>query len=105
MANSFHIKRGDTSPTLVQTLLDSAGAAVSLAGATANIHVFTRRGVSVVDEAVIVFDAEAGIINYDFAGIAQGNYDYEIEVTYSDASIETFPNAGFDLLIVERDLS
>lgn len=106
MANTFYIKQNDTSPILEQTLKDPNGDVVSLIGASANIHIFTRRGVSAVDTSVTISgDGSAGIIQYTFSGLAVGNYNYEIEVAFSDGSFETFPNVGYDLIIVEVDLA
>lgn len=100
MANTFYIKRNDTSPKLTQTLSDAAGDAVVLTGASVNLHVFTRRNVSVINAAMTIT-----VVQYTFTAMNAGNYNYEIEVTYADTSVETFPNVGFDLLVVERDLA
>ena len=105
MSDTFYMKRGDTSPGLVKTLLNPDGTAVDLTGAAINIHVFDRNGNSVIDASATIDDAAAGIVSYIFGAIAAANYNYEFEVTYSDSSIETFPNSGFDLLVVERDLA
>ena len=106
MANTFYIKSGDTSPILQQTLSGADGAAVSLVGATARVHVSDRYGAVSIDEAATIVDAANGVISYTFDGTqAVGNFKYEIEVTYSDASIEKFPNVGYDFIIVSRSIA
>lgn len=105
MAETFYIKRNDTAPILTQTLTDAAGEAIDLTGATVNFHVNNRRGVNVIDAGMTILNATAGIVTYTFGVIAAGNYEFEVEATMADTSVETFPNAGFDILIVERDLA
>ncbi len=106
MANTFYIKDNDTSPTLQQTLQDADGDAVNLTGATVTIHISNRQEVIQIDAAATIVTAASGIVSYTFDGtLGAGNYYYEFEVVASDASIETFPNSGKDLIIVERDLA
>ena len=105
MAETFYIKQNDTSPILVQTLTNAAGTAVDVTGGTVNIHVNDRRGVNVVDAAATINVAASGIVQYQFAALSAGVYEFEFEVTFADSSVQTFPNVGFDLLIVDRDLA
>ena len=105
MADTFYLKRGDTSPTLQQTLLNAAGDAVDITGAAVTIHVTDRYGTNVIDAAASISDASVGVVQYELGAIPQGNYEFEFEVVYANSKIETFPNAGFDILVVERDLA
>ena len=109
MSEVFHLKRGDTSPRLAKQLLDHDGAAVSLSGATVVFHMKDGDGNVVVDGgAATVTDAAAGEVRYDWqagdtdeAGIFYG----EFEVTYADASVETFPNSGYLTIAITADIA
>jgi len=106
VSTTFYIKENDTSPILQSTLQDASGAGVLLVGATVRIHVVDRYGTVLIDDAATVSDAANGIVTYEFDGTQSiGNLLYEFEVTYSDTSIETFPNVGYDLMIVTKDLA
>ena len=105
MAETFYIKANNTSPKIVQTLTDAAGVGVDITGGSVNIHVNDRRGNNIIDAAATIVTAASGIVSYDFAGLANGVYEFEFEATYADTSTETFPNAGFDILLVDRTLA
>jgi hypothetical protein len=99
--STFYLKVGDTSPILTQTLRNSAGEAINLASATVLIRVISVYGATVLTASATIDDATAGEISYEFAGdLAVGTYRYEFEVTYSDSAVETFPNVGYNDLIV-----
>lgn len=102
MANTFTIKQGDTSPILNEILQDPAGAAIDLTGATVRFHAINPYGVVALDVAATVVTPAAGLVSYAFDGtLAAGTYQYEFEVTYADTAIETFPNEGFNDLVVD----
>ncbi len=106
MSTTAYIKLGNTSPILQQTLQDSAGVGVNLVSAAVRIHVNTINGTNIIDAAATIVTAADGIVSYTFDGtLTEGNYWYEFEATYSDSSIETFPNSGYNLLVVERVLA
>ena len=101
MSTTFYMKTNDTSPILELTLLDSSGTAINLTSATANIHVTDMNKTVLIDAAVTLQDASNGVVRYTFDGTLEaGNYLFEIEVTYADSSIETFPNVGYNELII-----
>ena len=105
---SFHIKRGDTSPSLVYAL---SPASVVLTGASVVFSLRNRAtGTVVVSRAAAVVEIATGTptIRYDWpAGDtdAAGIYDAEFEVTYSDLSVETFPNASNITIVITEDIA
>lgn len=104
--STFYLKANNSSPILVQNLLDAAGTPINLTSATVRIHVNTQYNVNVVDAAASVDNVASGTVSYTFDGtITDGNYFYEFEVTYADSSVETFPNSGYNVLVVDRTLA
>jgi uncharacterized protein YfaS (alpha-2-macroglobulin family) len=100
---AFTIKQFDTSPSIRATLKDAAGTPVLLNGATVQIVVKTLDGVVVIEEPMTITTPLAGGVEYDWqtgdTSVA-GTYFVEFEVTYTDLSIETFPNDGFLPLVI-----
>ena len=106
---TFYVKQNDTSPSILATLKDAAGAAVSLAGASVRLHMrkigFTQ---VTVDQAATIVTAASGEVRYDWVAAdtaAVGSYEAEIEVSYADGSIETFPNDGFIRVEITDDIA
>jgi hypothetical protein len=104
----FKIKRGDTSPALRMQLVPT----VNLTGATVRFNMTGpfEAPTKVVNRQVggIVGLATAGVVRYDWrAGdtIKAGVYQAEFEITYSDGTIETFPNGEHIQVSVLPDLS
>lgn len=98
MSQVFKTKTGDTSPSIKYALLPTS---VVLTGAAVTFTM-TARGSSTptVDgaSANIVTATGTPTVSYDWqAGDTDnaGEYVAEFEVTYSDGSIETFPNDGY----------
>lgn len=102
------IKRNDTSPAFTAALLDSVGAPVNLAGAAARFLMRDpRTRVLVVDGAMTIVDEAAGTVRYDWvAGDTKkaAVYQVEVQVTFLDGTIETFPNGSHHRLEVLKDL-
>ena len=96
---AFVIKQGDTSPALLVTLQDSGRQPVSLNGSTVLFHFRGTRGSATpVTAPAVIVDAEAGQVRYDWRAedtATAGDYEGEFEVTYSDGTVETFPNDGY----------
>lgn len=105
---AFRIKQNDTSPSLEATLSDANLVPVNLTSATVMLHMKAIGGDVVLDEQMTVTDAVGGVVQYDWqAGdtATVGTYYVEFEVTYSDASVEPFPNTGSLPLVITRELN
>ena len=105
---AFRIKTNDTSPKLALTLEDALGNAVGLAGCSARFHMKAFGASSLkIDAAASIEDNVNGTIEYSWTGTdtdTAGTYYGEIEVTYADSTIETFPNNGYFTIIIKEDL-
>jgi hypothetical protein len=105
---AFSIKQNDTSPALQATLKDAALVPIDLTGATVMFHMKSVDGTIKVDEAMTITNNEGGVVQYNWqAGDTDtvGTYYVEFEVTYADASVETFPNNGNKVVTVVRELN
>jgi hypothetical protein len=95
---AFTIKQGDTSPALVASLTTGSGQPVSLAGATVLFHIRGTRSSTAKTAPATVVDAANGRVRYEWTAddtAVAGDFECEFEVTYSDGSIETFPNDDY----------
>jgi hypothetical protein len=105
---AFKIKTNDTSPKLTVDLTDGSGAAISLAGSTARFHMKKYGETSLkVDASANITDADNGRVEYSWASgdtDTAGTYYGEIEITYGDETVETFPNSGYFTIIIQEDL-
>jgi hypothetical protein len=105
---AFSIKQNDTSPSLQATLKDAALTPINLTGANVRLHMKSVDGTLKIDQPMSVVTPTQGIIQYDWqAGDTDtvGTYYVEFEVTYSDASVETFPNNGSKVVSVVKELN
>lgn len=105
---AFSIKQNDTSPALQATLKDAALAPIDLTGATVKFHMKSLDGNIKVDTAMTITNNEGGVVQYNWqAGDTDtvGTYYVEFEVTYADASVETFPNNGNKVITVVKELN
>lgn len=108
LTDSFVIKQGDTRPSLRTTLRDANGNAINGSAATVRFHMRKQRSATaVIDAPATWVDQANGVVEYawqtgdtDVAGI----FDYDFQVTFSDDTIESFPNAGADQLEIEPSL-
>lgn len=92
----FTIKKNDTRPVLEATLTAADGSAIDLTGATCRFHMATPSAVK-IDAVADVHDAAGGIVRYTWQEgdtDTSGRFQAEIEVTYADGGVETFPNSG-----------
>lgn len=89
---------------------ESAG--VDLIDAVSVRAIAKRNGVSVV-LPVTVFDSATGVVDVALGalpadwlpkGPSIGKWQFEVEVTYTNGSILTWPNEGYDEIEVYRDL-
>ncbi len=105
---AFNIKQNDTSPSLQATLKDASGTAIVLTGASVRFHMKALDGTVKVDAAMTITDNLNGVVQYDWqTGDTDtvGSYSVEFEVTYSDSTIETFPNNQNLTISVVRELN
>ena len=106
---TFYIKQNDTSPALLATLQDADGNAVNVTGGSIRFHMRQIGSTAVdVDEAAVIVTPLQGTVRYDWlaADTAEiGSYQAEFEVTYADASIETFPNDGYIRVNITGDIA
>lgn len=105
---AFTIKQSDTSPSIQATLQDSDGNAVNINGASVRFHMKAVGGAVVIDQPMTIVNAAGGIVRYDWQTgdtDTPGTYYVEFEVTYSDNTIETFPNNTNETVLVIPQLN
>lgn len=105
---AFSIKQNDTSPSLQATLKDAALDPINLTAANVRIHMKSVDGTLKIDAPMTVVTPLEGLVQYDWqVGDTDtvGTYYVEFEVTYADASIETFPNNGSKVVSVVKELN
>jgi len=95
----FYIKQNDTSPALEVTLQDSDGNPVNVFGASVEFHMRPQANDTVkVSSPGEVVDGPAGIVRYNWSTgdtDTPGDFWAEFQITYSDSTIETFPNTTY----------
>ena len=106
---TFYVKQNDTSPAMLATLQDADGNAVDLTAASVRFHMRAiGSNQTTVDAAATIVTAASGIVRYDWDATdtdTVGSYQAEFEVTYADASIETFPNDGYIRVEITDDIA
>ena len=101
------LKQNDTAPKLQVTLRDGDGDLKVLTGATAKIlvrHQITR---TTKVDATATVTSTTGLIEYQWLAAdtdTVGIYELEIQVTYSDSTIETFPSGSYVALRIVGDI-
>lgn len=107
---AFYIKQNDTAPALRAILKDGDGEAIDLTDATIRFHMREIGGSTVKVDGVspAQLPPTSGIVQYDWVAAdtdTVGSYQGEFEVTYSDGSIETFPNNGYIRIQITDDIT
>ena len=106
---TFYVKQNDTSPAMLATLQDASGNAINITGASVRFHMRKiGRTELIVDADVAIVTEESGLVRYDWDAADTdtiGSYQAEFEVTYADASIETFPNDGYIRVEITDDIA
>jgi hypothetical protein len=110
---TWTVKRRDTGPFIADTLLDSSGAPVNVTGARGKFHMATWDLSTVLINAAITGPSggaldTTGQFEYHWASadtLANGVFLAEVEITYADGTIETFPNGGHAVVSIEADLA
>lgn len=106
--DSFTVKSGDRREPITRTLRDSASAVINLTGCTVKFRMKKKRGSAgafKVDTAATIVTPPGtdGIVRYSWAAIdvdTPGSYRGWFEVTFADATKQTFPNDGHILVMV-----
>lgn len=105
---AFYIKQNDTSPSILAELKDANNDAVNITSATAKIFIKSIDGILKVNEDMQIINPTLGVVRYDWqVGDTDtvGTYSVEFQVTYTDNSVETFPNTGSVALVVTKELN
>jgi hypothetical protein len=105
MADTFYLKRGDTSPMMKYTLIPKT----NLTGAVVVFNMTYKTGLEVVvrQQAEVIGPPEDGVVGYEWAATDSenvGEHSAEFEVTYVDGKVETFPNSDYIRVLVTSDL-
>ena len=105
----FYIKQNDTAPSIQATLKDADGIAVSLAGATVSFKMRKQGSATAkVNAAATIVNSAEGIVKYNWIAAdtnTVGTYQAEFQVTYANATVETFPNATYLKVKVIDDIA
>lgn len=104
------LKRNDTAPSFTATCTDSAGDAVDITGATIRFHMVGPAPSSAVkvDAAATIVSGAAGTVRYDWQTgdtDTSGSYKAEVEVTFTDSTIRTFPTSNYSIVRIVSDLA
>src|SRR5687767_9479024 len=105
---TVHMKRGDTAPAFRARCLDG-DTPVNLTGSTVRFIMEDASGVTTVDAAAAPDDqaAQPGWVQYAWStGDTDtiGAYRAELEVTFPDGTIQTFPQDDYVRVYVLADL-
>jgi len=100
----FDIKKDDTSPAIRFNLIPDS---FSLFGASVRFQMRNSVLGTVIDEPAEVISFVPPVVQYnwkvgDTAEVSQ--YQAEFRVEYADGAIETFPNKGFIIVNVNKDV-
>lgn len=103
------IKRGDTKPVLVYPVVDAAGVAVNLTGATVKLtmRTLTSATPAVSNAAVTITNPTGGLVTYSWSAAdtaVAGAYLVEFPVTFGDGSTQTYPTDGYLDITIEPKL-
>lgn len=107
---AFTIKQFDTSPTIGMNLQAADGSAIDITRAlSVRFHMRPLGEVDpVIDARARVINAAGGVVAYDWLPkdtAVPGRYEAEVEVTYTDGSVETFPNGGYEIITIVDDVT
>jgi hypothetical protein len=103
VANNLDMKRGDTAPNLVLNLTDGS-TPVDLSAA-AEIRVVIRFGAKLISRSVDGSSNGQIVMRWQDGDLDQsGVYTGEVEVTWSDGTIQTWPAQGNFFVTVRDDI-
>ena len=112
MGRTFPIKRGDTNPNMVVTILDPDGVPLDLTNAssvkvTAKGYVNGELTTIIDDVAMGVVDAANGKVQHFTLAAhtaVEGTFQVLFKITWNDATITRVPSQGYGHLEVEESL-
>ena len=107
MRETFYLKEGDTSPSLLYAL---SPATVDLTGASVVFNMRRKGDAVKVNRAAAMIVTTTGTptVRYDWNAAdtdTAGIYEAEFEVTYSGGAVETFPNSDFIAVLISGDIA
>lgn len=103
MADNLDMKRGDTAPNLVLNLSDGTSP-VDLSAAS-EIRVVIRFGAKLISRSVNGSSNGQIVMRWEPGDLDQsGTYTGEVEVTWGDGSIQTWPAQGNFFVTVRDDI-
>lgn len=102
-------KQNDTAPayTVQLTDEDSAPVALTLASSVKMLMRMVGTTTAKINAAASILYAATGIIAYPWSASdlnTVGEFEAEVEVTWVDGTVETFPNDGFNTILVVDDI-
>lgn len=108
-SNVWYVKRNDTYGNITEQLLDENLAPVNLTGCTVrfNMRLKTAAAAKVAANAAIV-SAATGVVRYQWQGTdtnTSGEYRAEWQVTFPSGQVQTYPNDGYNTIMILSDLA
>ena len=105
----YEMKRNDTRPKPDAILKFNDGSLAQLTGASVRF-IARHQGTDIVkiDGVATITDIPTAAVEYDITADdsdTAGNFDVEWEVTFADATEQTWPTRGSDLLVIAGDLA
>jgi len=92
---TFYIKQGDLSPSIVEFLRNADGTAINLTACTVRFHMRDGTGTVKINAAATIDNATTGQVHYDWSGTdtnTAGTFYREWEVTLPSTKTVTSPN-------------
>lgn len=107
MRETFYLKKGDTSPSLVYAITPTT---TDLTGATVRFNMKLNNGAVKISRAAAVVVTAIGTptVRFDWQAAdtdTAGFFSAEFEVTYSGGAVETFPNSDFIRVTITEDIA
>lgn len=107
MATTYTMKQHDTRPILELHLTEGdPPTAMNLTGAL-SAKLIMKSGITTVTRTAVISDALNGILQVTFQSPDTdfpGNYDAEVEITWSAGAVETVPNDSYLQIVIKADL-
>lgn len=100
------IKEGDTKTVFKIKLLDSTGTAVDLTGASAKVY-FSRLSDNLLLLSKSAIVGDDGTVSFHFDvndATGNGQIKVQINVTYTDNSVEKFPASDFGYIFIDPSI-